>query len=91
MDASMQQLRQLDAQTDEQMSPGPSPQAGEAAAAWEGGQRQQHDSHPEAQAQEGSWDEGERAAFVLGLHLWGKSFTAIQRLIGSKTVCRQPS
>ena len=87
----MQQLRQLDALTDARMSPGPSPQAGEAAAAWQGGQRQQHDSHPEPQAQEASWEEGEEAALVLGLYLWGKSFTAIQRLIGSKTVCRQPS
>ncbi len=87
----MQQLRQLDAQTDARMSPGPSPQAGEAAAAWQGGQGQQRESHPEEEAQEGSWDEGERAALVLGLHLWGKSFKAIQRLVGTKTVCTQPS
>ena len=84
----MQQLRQLDAQADAQLTPGPPPGSMEAAAARQGEQGQQRDSKPGEG--EGSWDEAERAAFVLGLHLWGKSFVAIQTLVETKPV-RAPS
>ena len=77
----MQHLRKLDASTEAQMGRQQA-QPGAAGHGLPGDPRQQGDSLPKPEA----WSEGEQAAFVLGLHLWGEQFTSIQALIGTKTV-----
>lgn len=79
----MQQLRQLDASMEAQMSPGRPQQGAGVAAEHKQGRRGDPRQHSD---RADKWSEQEQAAFVLGLYLWGKNFPSIQQLIGSKTV-----